>query len=379
MSLPQHIRWQGRGYDLASFQSFLRHRLAEETLASWERSILDFALEWCSPGVYLFEVHTSGSTAQARPVKLRRKAMVASAHATAHALGLSSGQSALLCLSADYIAGKMMIVRALELGMDFYYMQPKADVVSRLKRDYDFAALVPMQVQDAMESGHLTALNKLRCLLVGGDALFAHYLPALRQLDSKIYATYGMTETVTHIALRCLNGKAACDAYQCLEGVSVEPDEEGCLCITAPHLDIYQLHTSDIVRMEGDNRFDIVGRKDFIINTGAIKVSPEAVEQQLGDLFREPYVISYMPHKRLGKAVVLLLQSAEVLPHEQQLLERMKAQLPKYHAPKAIFYTFQLPRNKNGKIDRRQCAMLIEHLIDVNKPTVPTYIFDNEA
>ncbi len=360
MNLP--ILWKGISYTLAEFQSFLSQQLAKETLLHWERSILNFAAQWCNPNISVFEVQSSGSTGKAKTIQLSRQAMIASAQATGKALSLQKGQSALLCLSADYIAGKMMIVRALELGLDFYYTQAQADILSHLTRTYDFCAVVPMQLQHAIDHQQTNNINLLRCILVGGDALPMQYVPPLQALSSRLYATYGMTETITHIALRPLNGQQVSDVYHCIAGVRVHTTPDGCLCIKAPHLSIANLCTTDMAILYSPTTFQLLGRKDFVINSGGIKINPLDLETKLAEFIILPFVTTAIPHPTLSKAVVLLIESEKPLANEPALLAQIKKALPAYHAPKQLLYTSQLPRKANGKIDRRACAVLAESL-----------------
>lgn len=361
MLLPTHISWQGKAYTLAAFQSFLSQQLTKETLLHWERCILDFAAQWCSPHIQQFKLHTSGSTGAPKAIVLSRQAMKASAQATGKALHLTAGQSVLLCLSAEYIAGIMMIVRAIELGLDLYYVQPKADFISRIERTYDLCSVVPLQLQYAIDHRAYSQLNLLRTILVGGDALPASYFPPLQKLSCSVLATYGMTETITHIALRHLNGMKASAVYHCLDGVNVYNNAKGCLCLSATHLNIKDLQTNDIAAIHSSNSFSLLGRADFVINSGGLKIHPQVVEEVLSAIIPQSFVLSAMSHPRLGKAAVLLIEKPQTID-AKILLAKAKAVLPAYQAPKAIFYTSALARKANGKIDRRACEEEVERL-----------------
>jgi len=353
------ILWQGITYLPHEFKAYTQTKLSEN-IEEWEKDIFAFAAEWMNEKNEQFLVQTSGSTSQAKTISLNRKDMIASAYATASYLSLQPNKAALLCLPAKYIAGKMMIVRALITGMDLYYKNPGINISENINRDFQFAAMIPLQIQYAIDKGLYDKLNKISTIIIGGAPLHLHQINKLQKIESEVYATYGMTETITHIAMQKINGRAKEDCFSCLEGVYVEKNQEDCLIIHSDKLG--QFTTNDIGEIISSKKFRILGRKDFIINSGGLKINPEQLEQSIAHLIPHPFVITYKNDDILGQKLVLLIESQHPSSNFQYLLQKIKEHIPSKFCPKMVYTSKQLIRTSNYKIDRKAHAIFINSI-----------------
>ena len=323
----------------------------------------EFLAEWHNDSPYV-NVHTSGSTGQPKPMLVEKRRMEASARITCDFLGLKEGDSALLCMSLDYIAGKMMVVRALTRGMKLTVVEPTGS--PSWNGDIDFAAMVPMQVYNLLQTPEgRERLMAVKHLIIGGGAIDEDLASALANFPNAVWSTYGMTETLSHIALRRLNGPKASDWYTPFEGVTLSQTDEGCLVIDAPAVHDGALVTNDIVEFDitpsvsspsyGERvPFRILGRKDNVICSGGVKIQAEEVERLLRARLREPYLISKRPDPKFGEAVVLLTTSTDV----EAVRTVCQEVLPKYWQPRYIVHVNQIPLTGTGKPARKEAERL---------------------
>ena len=284
--------------------------------------------------------------------------MEASAHITCRFLGLHEGETALLCLPLDYIAGKMMVVRAQTCQLHLISITPDGHPMATDYGLVDFAAMVPLQVwnslQDPLQASRIRAI---RHLIIGGGAVDDNLAAALADFPNAVWSTYGMTETLSHIALRRLNGPERSDWYSPLEGVSVSVNADGCLVINAPAVHEEPLVTNDLAEIDG-NRFRILGRKDNVICSGGIKIQIEEVEALLRPHLSMPFMITKIPDARLGQQMVLLTEDAD-----RRKIEAVCRQvLPRYWQPRQVIYTEKLPLTETGKPARAAAERLAEKL-----------------
>ena len=258
------------------------------------------------------EVKTSGSTGVPKRMRVEKCRMMNSARITCDFLGLKAGDSALLCMSTDYIAGKMMVVRAIERGLQLITVEPSGHPLAGQKGlapSIDFAAMVPLQVYNSLQvPEERERLRNIRHLIIGGGAIDEGLQAALKDFPNAVWSTYGMTETLSHIALRRLNGVGATDWYTPFEGVTLSQTEDGCLVIDAPAVHDGKLITNDIAELRADGSFRILGRKDNVICSGGIKIQMEEVERLLRPHLTIPYIITRAKDERLGEMVVLLME-----------------------------------------------------------------------
>jgi len=327
------------------------------------RDLFAFLDDWYSPSPTLV-VHTSGSTGTPKPITVLKEQMIKSAQLTCDYLQLRRGDTALLCMPLQYIAGKMMVVRALVAGLNLLVREPSGHPLAHLHSPLRFAAMIPLQVYNSLQNpAERQALCGIEQLIIGGGAINSALEEEIKTLPGAVYSTYGMTETLSHIALRRLNGPNASSHYQPFEQVKLSLSDQGTLVIDAPSVCAEQLVTNDVARIFDDGSFTILGRKDNIINTGGIKVQTEWVEEQLRPLIGTDFAITSVPHSQLGEAVVLLLKHAENI-NTDTLRTQMDEFLPKYHSPKYILITHSIPQTGSGKIDRAGCKELAQRLME---------------
>lgn len=333
----------------------------------------DFLREWNSDAPTVL-VHTSGSTGRPKPLRVEKSRMEASARMTCRFLGLREGDSALLCLPLDYIAGKMMVVRALTCGLKLLTVPPTghplADIGPLLSPEspsIGLAAMVPLQVWNTLRvSEERERLRRVRHLLIGGGLVDGAMAEELRDFPNAVWSTYGMTETLSHIALRRLSGLEASQWYTPFDGVTVSLSEEGCLVVDAPAVHDGPLVTNDIAELEapsaagqGCRRFRILGRKDNVICSGGVKIMMEEVERQLRRHLDVPFMITKAPDARLGEQVVLLTEAADVAAIEALC----RQVLPQFYMPRRLLTVAKLPLTETGKPARHEAERLARELV----------------
>ena len=324
-------------------------------------SLEEFLLEWRNDSPYV-EVKTSGSTGEPKRMMVEKRRMMNSARITCDFLGLKPGDTALLCMSLDYIAGKMMAVRSIERGLRLISVDPSGHPLatdncqlSMINYQLSFAAMVPMQVYNSLQvPEEKERLMQIKHLIIGGGAIDESMEEELREFPNSVWSTYGMTETLSHIALRRLNGKEASVWYVPFPSVKVRLNEEGCLVIDAPEVCEETLVTNDIAEIEASGRrFRILGRKDNVICSGGIKIQTEEVERTLKPYLNAPYMISKRPDPKFGEIVVLLTEGD--ISDAREACERI---LPKYQQPKDYLRVDSIPLTETGKPARKEAEKL---------------------
>ena len=320
-------------------------------------SLEEFLSEWNNDSLFV-HVQTSGSTGAPKPMLAEKRRMLASARITNDFLGLREGDAALLCMSLDYIAGKMMVVRSIERGLKLITVEPSGHPLnhSQLATDdcqIDFAAMVPLQVYNTLQvPEERKRLLQIRHLIIGGGAIDEALGAELKNFPNAVWSTYGMTETLSHIALRRLSGPEASDWYIPFPSVKVSLSDDGCLVIDAPEVCPGRLVTNDIAEISPQG-FRILGRKDNVICSGGIKIQIEEVESRLRPFFRVPYLISKRPDPKFGEVSVLLTEGS--VDEARQICERI---LPKYYLPRHYLHVDRIPLTETGKPARQQAALL---------------------
>ena len=319
-------------------------------------SLQEFLEEWRDESPYV-RVQTSGSTGAPKQMLVEKRRMLASARRTNDFLGLRPDDTALLCMSLDYIAGKMMVVRALERNLKLICVEPSGHpLATKQTEGLTFAAMVPMQVYNSLQvAEERERLKAIKQLIIGGGAVDEALAQELKDFPNGVWSTYGMTETLSHIALRRLNGDEASEWYTPFPSVEVSLSEDGCLVIDAPEVCEERLVTNDIAELDGDGRFRILGRKDNVICSGGLKIQAEEVERLLRSHLKEPYLVTKRPDARLGEAMVLLTEDS--VSEARQVCERI---LTKYHQPRAYIHVDHIPLTETGKPARRQAEKIAE-------------------
>ena len=331
-----------------------------------------FLDEWNNDSEYV-EVKTSGSTGEPKRMMVEKRRMLNSARITCDFLGLKQGDTALLCMSTDYIAGKMMVVRSIERGLQLITVPPSGHPLGAANncllsivrsssaglqgKNYQlsFAAMVPMQVYNSLQvPEEKERLKQIKHLIIGGGAIDEAMERELRTFPNAVWSTYGMTETLSHIALRRISGADASDWYTPFSSVEITQNADGCLVINAPEVCADTLVTNDIVEIV-NNRFRILGRKDNVICSGGIKLQIEEIERELKPYVRVPYIISKRKDEKFGEVVVLLTEGSTA--EAKQICEKV---LPKYHIPKAYIHVDQIPLTETGKPARKTALDIVK-------------------
>ena len=319
----------------------------------------DFLSEWNNT-LPTLEVHTSGSTGTPKRMLVEKSRMRASARMTCDFLGIETGGNALLCMPLDFIAGKMMVVRALERNLHLIEVEPSGHPLALLSdevKSIDLAAMVPLQVFNSLQVPlERERLLRIKHLIIGGGVIPAPLEAELRSLPINIWSSYGMTETLSHIALRPISE----DFYSPLPGITLERDANDCLIIHAPALCTDTLVTNDIVRFTGDNKFQIIGRRDNTVCSGGIKIQIEEVEQWLHSLGIDNVVVTYRTDARLGQALVYLCTDALDI---DSLTPPTHISTARYWLPRHVVRVPQLPLTANGKPDRALAHKIAENYL----------------
>jgi o-succinylbenzoate---CoA ligase len=329
-------------------------------LTPFERSTFSFIKDWLSQKND-FEITTSGSTGFPKKIISSREQMMASAFLTAQVLRLEKGQSCLICIDTKYIGGRMMLVRALTLGLRIYAVDPCANPLEKIPSDQwvNFAAFVPYQVENILASEQSHLLDHVRKAIIGGAPLNSNTIDALDNFQCQLYSTYGMTETVSHIALRKLNGEGKQTFFRTLPGVTIDLDDRQCAVLSVPYIP-EKIVTNDLVRRLSPSTFEWIGRYDNVINSGGIKVSPEKVESVIQAHFTSTgysprFFIHGVPDRRLGSRVVLVIEANT--PDEEflkSIVSSLQAVLSPYEIPREAMLVSKFFETENGKINRLQ-------------------------
>lgn len=329
---------------------------------------VDFCQQWVK-GQDNFTINTSGSTGTPKPINISRNQMEASAKMTIQALSLQPEDNALICLNTSYIAGKMMLVRGMVGKLNMYVIEPSSNPLTEIPQNLqiDFMAVVPLQLEtmiDSREPG-INQLNKIKAVIVGGAPISLALAEKIKTLKCPIYATYGMTETVSHIALKNMNGAGMSDYFKTFDDVQIGLDSRGCLTINSVLTNHQTIITNDMVDIVDDNTFEWLGRADHVINSGGLKIHPEQLENKIRPLLDQQgincnLIIVGIPDESLGEKVVLILETKAMTSNVIQSIKSVfKEGLPPYHLPKEIYQLGKFVYTETGKVKRKETAGLI--------------------
>lgn len=350
----QSITIEGVSFYPSDFQSKKEPFFA--TKSDIHKDLYHFLVDWFNPKPTI-KVQTSGSTGTPKVLEVEKKRMMQSALLTCSFLKLKKHDTALLCMHLKYIGAKMLVVRGLIAGLNLYVVTPDGNPLKHISKKLDFAAMVPLQVYNAVnDTTTKEKIGNIKHLIIGGGAIDATLLEKLQQFNTNIYSTYGMTETLSHIALRKLNGENRSDYYTTFDNIKLSKSEEDTLIIEALSVSEEIIRTNDIVEFIDENRFKILGRKDNIINSGGIKIQIEQVEEILKPHITQLFAISSVKDEKLGEKLVLVLEGDNIPVIDSETL------LPKYHIPKHIVNLEKIPTAGNNKIDRKTLKDILSNL-----------------
>ena len=330
-------------------EEIIQSPLSEE----WKKIAWQFILEWLNDEPIII-VQTSGSTGTPKKISIHKENIINSALATGQYFQLKPKDKALLCLPCHYIAGKMMVVRAFVLGLDLWMSNP-SEPSKGINTSMGFAAMVPLQVENLLDN-NLPFIKNIKQLIIGGAAVSPSLLKQLQSIKTQCFATYGMTETITHIAIKTLNGKQSSDDYQLLPHVKIEKDERDCLVIDAPKIVKEKIVTNDIVEIISPQKFKWLGRFDNVINSGGVKLFPEQIEQKLSSIISSRYFISSLPDEKLGEKVVLVIENKSMKYNDEfvKLVHGISDALGKFERPKTTFFISPFIETATGKVKRKE-------------------------
>jgi len=303
-----------------------------------DRAIGEFLLDWFDDKDYI-EMRTSGTTGLPKVVKLQKQAMIQSALATGDFFELEPRDKALLCLPVKFIAGKMMLVRSFILGLDLDVVEPSTHPLALNTIKYDFVAMVPLQVQNSIE-----ALQNVKKLIVGGAKMDSSLEEKVLPLKTEVYETYGMTETITHIAAR----RVGENVFTVLPNVNIAQDDRGCLVITVDTISEEPIVTNDLVEIIREDQFIFLGRIDNVVNSGGVKLIPEQIEAKLIDKINSRFFVTGIPDTVLGEKLILVIEG-----EKQDFATDFFDVLDKYEKPKEIVFVPKFKENENGKLLRK--------------------------
>ncbi len=330
---------------------------------SFHSALADLLAEWFDSSERL-NVQTSGSTGVPKVLSVEKRRMINSAMMTVSFLNLKADDTALLCMPLRYIAGKMVVVRALVAGLNLIPVTPCGHPLKGLENAPVFAAMIPMQVFNSLSvHDEKVLLTRITHLIIGGGAIDVQMEEELKDFPNAVWSTYGMTETLSHIAMRRLNGSEASHWYTPFSHVKITLSESGTLVINAPDVSEETLLTNDIAEIDSEGHFRIIGRRDNTINTGGVKVQTEEIEAALRPHLSHPFMITSVPDPKFGERIVLLVQDT-IYPEE---MEEAFSALPPYWRPKQTVKTEKLPMTETGKPDRSSARRIACNLTNDGK------------
>lgn len=344
----------GKQFSGGELLTFSENMLLSESVPGWQKKIYLFIQEWLSREGTIKSV-TSGTTGPPKTIWIEKSAMIKSANRTGDFLQLKKGDSALLCLPVDFIAGKMMIVRSFVLGLDLHFINPSSKPLKEMDCSYEFAAMTPMQVHYTLaESRGIDKLNNIKTLIIGGGDMAPALRSEVRVLSNNTFQTYGMTETITHIAMKKISGSLDELHYTTLPGVEIDKDKNDCLIITDQVLGLDKLITNDVVEIYSKSAFRFLGRFDHVINSGGIKIIPEEVEYKLSKVISNRLMIAGVKDNALGEKLVLIIETGRLGFPKDLESKIQNLALDKYEFPKDIVGVPSFPETENGKIMRSE-------------------------
>jgi len=342
-------------YSQESLTGFCDSKIRSIDTPIWEKEVYGFILQWLDDSDSIIQ-YSSGTTGKSKMIRLQKLAMASSAESTCRIFNLTRGQTAALCLPMEYIAGKMMVVRSIVCGLNLYITEPKSKPVFHDIKKIDFCAMVPFQVTNTWPAK--SDLPPIGILIIGGAEISKDLESLVKDIPVEVYATYGMAETCSHIALRRINGQNPDKSYKALPDIKLDTDHRNCLVIKASYLP-RPVITNDQVHLEGNGRFRWIGRFDNLLNSGGIKVVPEEVESALADKTGIEFALIGLPDPKLGQRLVLVTEKNKETISDDAIRTELSLLIPAKLMPKEIVRIEKFPRNTSFKVDRLNLAKLL--------------------
>jgi o-succinylbenzoate---CoA ligase len=349
----------GRVFTRSELLDYSLKQQKDPGVPTWRKEVYSFIALFLDPDGGAIIQKSSGSTGDPKSFTLSKEAMLRSAQRTLRFFDFKKGERALLSLPVQYIAGKMMVVRALSGGLDLLLTEPSSRPLKHLKGTIDFASMVPLQVEETLQQGD--PLERISKLIIGGGELF----PATREKLSsmmlpEVYETFGMTETYTHFAMKRINGPDPQSFFKLLDGVRIGLDPRGCLEVDVPGITSGTLVTSDLVEINqrGDG-FSWLGRFDNLINTGGVKIIPELLEEQISECIGHDCLVLPEPDRKLGQRLALVVEFEGDDPPVDDWLDQLRERVSNYELPRRVVAIQSLPRNASMKPDRTSARTLL--------------------
>lgn len=353
MKQYQSLHLNGIRYEAEALQKWAVEKLQDSSIADEEKALFEFILEWCA-NTTTINCFTSGSTGKPKKIEIEKRSMIASAQLTCSYFQWDKNYTALLALSARHIAGKMMLVRAFVSQNPIWCVAPSLNIDVQQLPKIDFAAFVPAQIHKLMSSSDSRLwLSQIKHVIIGGASLSAQLKQQIRGFSNAVYETFGMTETVSHIAVKLISRHSKENYFSVLGNTHVSALPNKQLVLDVPNLNIFHLITNDLVEIKDSRHFKWLGRLDYVINSGGKKISPEIVENKIEPFITFPFFIAASIDEKWGEKVVLWIESSDKI-NEQEIMESIKSVLETHEIPKNIYVVKKFETTSSGKINRKE-------------------------
>jgi len=354
----------GRKRSLHEWRAHAQQQLQEGYGMGELEEILEFVVDWSNTKDWI-QARTSGSTGRPKKIKIKKEHILASAQRTLNFLDLKPNNSALLCMPNRFIGGKMMIARSIIGQLDLHIAESTSLPEIPEGKNIDFAALVPMQLFNITENTEATERwKKVKKIIVGGGQVDPRLEERTKDWPNEIYESFGMTETISHVALRRVNRSENRMPFRVLEGIDIESDDRGCLVLKSELLPDNPLVTNDIVKIEDSTSFHWIGRADNMINSGGVKIIPEVIEKLTKPMLNTKFFFAGLPDEKLGEQVVLVIEGQPLNEDDQnELIEDLRTVLHKYEMPKDVHYLDSFEETENGKLHRKDTIKALKAVL----------------
>ena len=337
-----NFKWNGASLDKKSLLALANDFINEGE--EFERITGEFLIDWFNDNSFI-TVTTSGTTGSPKKIKIDKEAMVFSALATAEFFELKPGYRVLNCLSTNYIAGKMMLIRSIVLGFEMDFVAPTSNPLKNNTKVYDFVAMVPLQVENSIKE-----LINVRKVIIGGTKINQNLKSQLLDLPTLVYETYGMTETITHIAVK----KISNNYFSVLPNVTISTDDRNCLVIDVPRISNAKIVTNDVVNIISNSEFELLGRIDNVINSAGVKLFPEQIEMKLANKIQTRFFVIGIPDDKYGEKLALVVEGNSISFDDDFFNDLLP-----YEKPKFIYFVPDFLETESGKIKRKETLNLV--------------------